>query len=172
MSINPSLNPNIPKWLTLSVSAVRHFHSTQQLSSSYALRSYYDMDKAADEIIFEGCDYNHFLIVMDFGKDPNRRPPRDQMIETYVQTAANVLGSVEEAKTKIYACSTTTYTGFQVEVDEETSKKFEDLPGVTYVLPDSYLDPVNKEYGGDKYINGEIIPRQPPKYLSSVEDRF
>ncbi|XP_074300501.1 multiple organellar RNA editing factor 9, chloroplastic-like isoform X2 [Silene latifolia] len=162
MSINPSLNPNIPKWLTLSVSAVRHFHSTQQLSSSYALRSYYDMDKAADEIIFEGCDYNHFLIVMDFGKDPNRRPPRDQMIETYVQTAANVLGSVEEAKTKIYACSTTTYTGFQVEVDEETSKKFED----------SYLDPVNKEYGGDKYINGEIIPRQPPKYLSSVEDRF
>lgn len=33
--------------------------------------------------------------------------------------------SVEEAKKKIYACSTTTYNGFQVQVSEEVSKKFE-----------------------------------------------
>ena len=33
--------------------------------------------------------------------------------------------SVEEAKTKIYACSTTTYVGFQVLMTEEESKKFE-----------------------------------------------
>ena len=32
--------------------------------------------------------------------------------------------SSEEAKKKIYACSTTTYTGFQVECSEETSEKF------------------------------------------------
>lgn len=32
--------------------------------------------------------------------------------------------SVEEAKKKIYACSTTTYNGFQVEVSEEMSEKF------------------------------------------------
>ncbi|KNA10880.1 hypothetical protein SOVF_140240, partial [Spinacia oleracea] len=69
---------------------------------------------------------------------------------------------VEEAKKRMYACSTTTYTGFQAEVDEETSQKFEGMPGVVFVLPDSYIDPVNKEYGGDKYINGTIIPRPPP----------
>lgn len=32
--------------------------------------------------------------------------------------------SVEEAKKKMYACSTTTYQGFQVMVSEEESEKF------------------------------------------------
>lgn len=84
--------------------------------------------------------------------------------------------SVEEAKKKMYACSTTTYTGFQAVMTEEESKKFEGicsypnfhdlievmgngiwfstfltgLPGVIFVLPDSYIDPVNKQYGGKK----------------------
>jgi hypothetical protein len=31
---------------------------------------------------------------------------------------------MEEAKKRIYACSTTTYTGFQVEMTEEMSEKF------------------------------------------------
>lgn len=97
---------------------------------------------------------------MDFPKDP--RPSPEEMVETYVQTLAKVFGSVEEAKKRMYACSTTTYTGFQAEMDEETANKFEGMPGVVFVLPDSYIDPVNKEYGGDKYINGTIIPRPPP----------
>ncbi|KAJ0976960.1 hypothetical protein J5N97_012434 [Dioscorea zingiberensis] len=113
-----------------------------------------------DEILFEGCDYNHWLITMDFPKDP--KPTPEEMVETYVQTAAKVLGSVEEAKKKMYACSTTTYQGFQVMVSEEVSEKFKGLPGVVFVLPDSYIDPVNKEYGGDKYDNGVITPRPPP----------
>jgi len=37
-----------------------------------------------------GCDYNHWLIVMEFPKDP--APSRDQMIDTYLQTLASVLG--------------------------------------------------------------------------------
>lgn len=98
---------------------------------------------------------------MDFPRDT--KPTDAEMVETYVQTAAKVLGSVEEAKKKIYACSTTTYTGFQVEVSEEVSKKFESLPGVVFILPDSYIDPVNKEYGGDKYENGVITRRPPPQ---------
>ncbi|XP_028753248.1 multiple organellar RNA editing factor 1, mitochondrial-like [Neltuma alba] len=114
-----------------------------------------------DTILFEGCDYNHWLIVMDFPKD--NKPTPQQMVETYEQTCAKGLNiSVEEAKKKIYACSTTTYTGFQVVMTEEESEKFNGLPGVIFVLPDSYIDPVNKEYGGDKYINGTIIPRPPP----------
>ncbi|CAK8569775.1 unnamed protein product [Lathyrus sativus] len=114
-----------------------------------------------DTILFEGCDYNHWLFVMDFPKD--NKPSPQEMIRTYEETCAKGLNiSVEEAKKKIYACSTTTYTGFQAVVTEEESKKFEGLPGVIFVLPDSYIDPVNKQYGGDQYIDGTIIPRPPP----------
>ncbi|KAK2979246.1 hypothetical protein RJ640_000834 [Escallonia rubra] len=71
---------------------------------------------------------------------------------------------MEEAKKNMYAFSTTTYTGFQCTVSEETSEKFKGLPGVLWVLPDSYIDVKNKDYGGDKYINGEIIPCKYPTY--------
>ncbi|GKC21900.1 multiple organellar RNA editing factor 1, mitochondrial-like protein [Tanacetum coccineum] len=90
---------------------------------------------SADTILFEGCDYNHWLITMEFPKDP--KPTPEEMIEAYVQTAAKcrVIDcivirkhfSVEEAKKKIYACSTTTYNGFQVEVSEEVSEQFKCL---------------------------------------------
>ncbi|XVF70486.1 hypothetical protein PTKIN_Ptkin11bG0165400 [Pterospermum kingtungense] len=115
-----------------------------------------------ETIMLPGCDYNHWLIVMEFPKDP--APTREQMIETYLNTLATVLGSMEEAKKNMYAFSTTTYTGFQCTVSEETSEKFKGLPGVLWVLPDSYIDVKNKDYGGDKYINGEIIPCQYPTY--------
>ncbi|PKA66538.1 DAG protein, chloroplastic [Apostasia shenzhenica] len=115
-----------------------------------------------ETILLPGCDYNHWLIVMEFPKDPV--PTREQMIETYLNTLATVLGSMEEAKKNMYAFSTTTYTGFQCTVSEETSEKFKGLPGVLWVLPDSYIDVKNKDYGGDKYINGEIIPCKYPTY--------
>nr|CAD1836907.1 unnamed protein product [Ananas comosus var. bracteatus] len=70
--------------------------------------------------------------------------------------------SVEEAKKRMYACSTTTYIGFQAVMTEEMSEKFRGLPGVVFILPDSYLYPETKEYGGDKYDNGVITPRPPP----------
>ncbi|XP_073027531.1 DAG protein, chloroplastic-like [Primulina eburnea] len=115
-----------------------------------------------ETIMLPGCDYNHWLIVMEFPKDP--APTREQMIDTYLDTLATVLGSMEEAKKNMYAFSTTTYTGFQCTVSEEISEKFKGLPGVLWVLPDSYIDVKNKDYGGDKYINGEIIPCQYPAY--------
>ncbi|XP_057474247.1 multiple organellar RNA editing factor 9, chloroplastic-like [Actinidia eriantha] len=115
-----------------------------------------------ETIMLPGCDFNHWLIVMEFPKDP--APTREQMIDTYLNTLATVLGSMEEAKKNMYAFSTTTYTGFQCTVSEETSEKFKGLPGVLWVLPDSYIDVKNKDYGGDKYINGEIIPCTYPTY--------
>jgi len=66
----------------------------------------------------------------------------------------------------MYAFSTTTYTGFQAVMDEDTSEKFRGLPGVVFILPDSYLYPETKEYGGDKYDNGVITPRPPPVHYS------
>ncbi|KAL6329464.1 hypothetical protein AAG906_021159 [Vitis piasezkii] len=57
---------------------------------------------------------------------------------------------VEEAKLKMYACSTTTYTGFQAVMTEEESEKFR----------------------GDKYINGTIIPRPPPVQYGRTGGRY
>ncbi|KAL2897150.1 Multiple organellar RNA editing factor 9 chloroplastic [Bienertia sinuspersici] len=99
-----------------------------------------------------GCDYSHWLIVMEFPKD--HAPRREQMIDTYLETLATVLGSMEEAKKNMYAFSTTTYTGFQCTMDEETSEKFK----------------------GDKYINEEIIPckyptHQPKQRSNKYESR-
>ncbi|KAG8368809.1 hypothetical protein BUALT_Bualt15G0085300 [Buddleja alternifolia] len=148
----------------------RPFTSTTTLYLSYRKPFNLETDEIGpDTILFEGCDYNHWLITIDFPKDSNLT--REQMIETYVNTAAQVFGSVEEAKKKIYSLSTTTYQGFQVECSEETSEKFKGLPGVVFVLPDSYIDPVNKEYGGDKYVNGEIFPRPPPIHYGRRNNR-
>ncbi|KAL6964401.1 hypothetical protein U1Q18_035455 [Sarracenia purpurea var. burkii] len=153
----------------------RHFRSSppwlSSARSSFRNNNINSNDEIGpDTILFEGCDYNHWLITMDFPKDP--APTREEMIETYLQTLAKVVGSYEEAKKKMYACSTTTYQGFQCLVTEEMSEKFKGLPGVVFVLPDSYIDPVNKEYGGDKYDNGVITPRPPPVQYGRQGGRY
>ncbi|XP_060672141.1 multiple organellar RNA editing factor 1, mitochondrial-like [Ziziphus jujuba] len=42
-----------------------------------------------DTILFEGCDYNHWLIVMDFPKD--QKIPPEEMVRTYEETCAKGL---------------------------------------------------------------------------------
>lgn len=113
-----------------------------------------------ETILLDGCDYEHWLIVMEF--DAENKPTEDEMVQAYVKTLATVLGSEEEAKKKIYSVSTTTYTGFGCLISEELSYKVKALPGVLWVLPDSYLDVPNKDYGGDLFIDGKVIPR--PQY--------
>lgn len=113
-------------------------------------------DSGRRESLFPGCDYEHWLVTMEF---PDPQTTREQKIDTFVKTLASIVGSEEEAKKRIYALSTTTYTGFMCEISEELSEKIKKEPGVEWVLPDSYGDPIKKEYGvGDKYINGVIIP--------------
>uniref|UniRef100_A0A803QQ56 Reverse transcriptase domain-containing protein n=1 Tax=Cannabis sativa TaxID=3483 RepID=A0A803QQ56_CANSA len=53
-----------------------------------------------------------------------------------------------EAKKKIYNVSCEIYFGFGYDINEENSNKPEGLQGVLFVLPDSYVDPKNKDYGG------------------------
>ncbi|KAG2609002.1 hypothetical protein PVAP13_4KG003000 [Panicum virgatum] len=82
-------------------------------------------DRAPTEMapLFPGCDYEHWLIVMD--KPGGEGATKQQMIDCYVQTLAKVLGSEEEAKKKIYNVSCERYFGFGCEIDEETSNKLE-----------------------------------------------
>ncbi|XP_073053667.1 multiple organellar RNA editing factor 3, mitochondrial isoform X3 [Primulina eburnea] len=113
-----------------------------------------------ETILLDGCDYEHWLIVMEFTSDP--KPTEDEMIDSYVKTLASVIGSEEEAKKKIYSVCTTTYTGFGALISEELSYKVKGLSGVLWVLPDSYLDVPNKDYGGDLFVDGKVIHR--PQY--------
>ncbi|XP_062233746.1 multiple organellar RNA editing factor 2, chloroplastic-like [Phragmites australis] len=125
-------------------------------------------DRAPTEMapLFPGCDYEHWLIVMD--KPGGEGATKQQMIDCYIQTLAKVLGSEEEAKKKIYNVSCERYFGFGCEIDEETSNKLEGLPGVLFVLPDSYVDPEYKDYGAELFVNGEIVQR-PPERQRRVE---
>ncbi|KDP38813.1 hypothetical protein JCGZ_04970 [Jatropha curcas] len=160
--ISPSPFARSPE---ISLFQTRTFTGSR-ISLSSAGKKQYRVYKEGDEltedmVLFEGCDFNHWLITVDFPKDP--KPTPEEMVATYERICAQGLGiSIEEAKKKIYACSTTTYQGFQALMTEEESEKFKDIPGVVFVLPDSYIDPQNKEYGGDKYENGIITPRPPP----------
>ncbi|XP_047337899.1 multiple organellar RNA editing factor 3, mitochondrial [Impatiens glandulifera] len=113
-----------------------------------------------ETILLDGCDYEHWLIVMEFPTDP--KPTEEEMINSYVKILAEVVGSEEEAKKKIYSVCTTTYTGFGALISEELSFKVKGLPGVLWVLPDSYLDVPNKDYGGDLFVDGKVIHR--PQY--------
>ncbi|KAI9086946.1 hypothetical protein K1719_031107 [Acacia pycnantha] len=111
--------------------------------------------------LFPGCDYEHWLIVMD--KPGGESATKQQMIDCYIQTLAKVVGSEEEAKKRIYNVSCERYFGFGCELDEETSNKLGELPGVLFVLPDSYVDPENKDYGAELFVNGEIVQRSPER---------
>ncbi|CAA6662032.1 unnamed protein product [Spirodela intermedia] len=95
---------------------------------------------------------------MEFPENP--KPSEEEMIAAYVSTLATVVGGEEEAKKKIYSVCTSTYTGFGALISEELSYKVKGLPGVLWVLPDSYLDVPNKDYGGwDLFIDGKVIHR-------------
>ncbi|KAH6789441.1 plastid developmental protein DAG [Perilla frutescens var. frutescens] len=113
-----------------------------------------------ETILLDGCDYEHWLIVMEFNSDP--KPTEEEMVNSYVKTLTSVVGSEEEAKEKIYSVCTTTYTGFGALISEEQSYQVKGLPGVLWVLPDSYLDVPNKDYGGDLFVDGKVIHR--PQY--------
>ncbi|XP_058770779.1 multiple organellar RNA editing factor 2, chloroplastic-like [Vicia villosa] len=135
-------------------------------SGSTSSSSFSDRPPTEMAPLFPGCDYNHWLIVMD--KPGGEGATKQQMIDAYVQTLAKILGSEEEAKKKIYNVSCERYFGFGCEIDEETSNKLEGLPGVLFVLPDSYVDPEYKDYGAELYVNGEIVQR-PPERQRRVE---
>ncbi|GAA0160554.1 hypothetical protein LIER_39058 [Lithospermum erythrorhizon] len=155
---HPTIPPLTPTPSRLSTSTNTSTSPPSQSSSNNTNNETNEI--SPNSVLFEGCDFNHWLIVVDFTKHPIK-PSSQEMLKVYENTATKIFGSLEEAKKKIYACSTTAYTGFQVECSVKTSEKFKDLHGVTYVLPDSYIDAVSKEYGGDKYIDGQIFPRPP-----------
>ncbi|XP_013615025.1 PREDICTED: uncharacterized protein LOC106321268, partial [Brassica oleracea var. oleracea] len=169
--IHPSMAPSI---LLVSSLLCHSQHGARGFSSSSSggdddyqiYEPLSDAEITPKSILFKGCDYRHWLILMEF---PKPLPPHD-MIYQYESTCGKGLGiSLRNARKRIYACSTSTYTGFQAEMKEEESEKFKSLPGVVFVLPDSYLDEDKKEYGGDRYEEGDITPRRRMKFKAGTD---
>jgi hypothetical protein len=81
--------PSLPIRPLNSLLKIVGFRSSPPL---FSYRSEYKGEESKispEEILFEGCDYNHWLITMDF---PDPKPTPEEMVETYVQTCAKVLG--------------------------------------------------------------------------------
>ncbi|KAE9621615.1 hypothetical protein Lal_00032599 [Lupinus albus] len=113
-----------------------------------------------ETILLDGCDFEHWLVVVE---KPEGDPTRDEIIDSYIKILAQVVGSEQEARMKIYSVSTRHYYAFGALVSEELSYKIKELPNVRWVLPDSYLNVKEKDYGGEPFINGQAVPYD-PKY--------
>ncbi|CAH8391236.1 unnamed protein product [Eruca vesicaria subsp. sativa] len=87
-----------------------------------------------------------------------RNLTRDEIIDGYIKTLAQIVGSEEEARMKIYSVSHRCYFAFGALVSKDLSHKLKELPNVLWVLPDYYLDVKNKEYGGEPFIDGRAVP--------------
>ncbi|XP_066326708.1 multiple organellar RNA editing factor 8, chloroplastic/mitochondrial-like isoform X2 [Miscanthus floridulus] len=100
-----------------------------------------------ETILLDGCDFEHWLVVMypPPGDTSNPDITRDEIIDSYIKTLAQVVGSDEEARKKIYSVSTRHYFAFGALVAEELSDRLKELPKVRWVIPDSYSDQLNFE---------------------------
>ncbi|XBH93267.1 hypothetical protein VPH35_084233 [Triticum aestivum] len=144
----------LPAVLVPSPVAVARRFATQPAHSSLRDSSPNWSNRPPKEtILLDGCDFEHWLVVMEPppGDGANPDIPRDEIIDSYIKTLAQVVGSEEEARMKIYSVSTRHYFAFGALVSEELSYKLKELPKVRWVLPDSYLDVRNKDYGAVPY---------------------
>lgn len=120
----PTPRPSLfPPSFQPSFSSLRFNAETQPLTrsvpSKLRVRAVNDSDYSSrrsssneqrETIMLPGCDYNHWLIVMEFPKDP--APTREQMIETYLNTLATVLGRCFFTNLCFKLCSLTVYVCF------------------------------------------------------------
>ncbi|CAA0816339.1 Multiple organellar RNA editing factor 8-chloroplastic/mitochondrial [Striga hermonthica] len=143
-----------PRLLAPAIST-RGFATRQTASSLNDQNPNWSNRPPKETILLDGCDFEHWLVVMD---PPPENATRDEIIDKYIKTLALVVGSEEEARMKIYSVSTRCYFAFGALVSEELSLKLKELDGVRWVLPDSYLDVKNKDYGGEPFINGQAVP--------------
>ncbi|KAK9078207.1 hypothetical protein SSX86_002264 [Deinandra increscens subsp. villosa] len=145
---------------SLVAARIRAFSTRQTTSSLNDSNPNWSNRPPKETILLDGCDFEHWLVVVE---KPEGEPTRDEIIDSYINTLAKIVGSYDEARMKIYSVSTRCYYAFGALVSEEDSYKLKELPGVRWVLPDSYLDVKNKDYGGEPFIDGKAVPYD-PKY--------
>ncbi|KAF9591345.1 hypothetical protein IFM89_003968 [Coptis chinensis] len=112
------------------------------------------------ETVLDGRDMKHWLVICD---SPDPDLSRDDIIDIYIKTLAQILGSEGKARKQIYSVSTKHYFAFGCTVSEQLSYRIREMPKVRWVFPDSYTDIKNKEYPGEPFIDGQVVPYD-PKY--------
>ncbi|KAG4981489.1 hypothetical protein AAZX31_12G216700 [Glycine max] len=158
--ISVAANPSLRRVLLPNAPSLRALSTRATTSSLNDPNPNWSNRPPKETILLDGCDFEHWLVVME---KPEGDPTRDDIIDSYIKTLAKVIGSEEEARMKIYSVSTRHYFAFGALVSEELSIKLKELPGVRWVLPDSYLNVKEKDYGGEPFINGQAVPYD-PKY--------
>ncbi|GKA89525.1 multiple organellar RNA editing factor 8, chloroplastic/mitochondrial-like protein, partial [Tanacetum coccineum] len=139
----------------------RAFSTCQTTSSLNDQNPNWSNRPPKETIWLDGCDFEHWLVVVE---KPEGEPTRDEIIESCINTLAKAVGiSYDDARMKIYSVSTRCCYAFGALMSEEDSDKLKVLPGVRWVLPDSYSDLENKQYGGEPFIDGKAVPYD-PKY--------
>ncbi|KAJ0256377.1 Multiple organellar RNA editing factor 7 [Hirschfeldia incana] len=118
--------------------------------------------------LVEGCDYKHWLVLM---KPPHGYPPRNDIVRGFVKTLALALGSEEEAKKSIYSVSTKYYYAFGCRVHEPLTYKITSLPDVRWVLPDSFMVDGDSGYGGEPFVDGEVVPYDEKYHADWLRDQ-
>ncbi|KAH7856397.1 hypothetical protein Vadar_000879 [Vaccinium darrowii] len=118
--------------------------------------------------LVDGCDYEHWLVVME---PPKRYPERSEIVHEFITTLALALGSEEEAKRSIYSVSTKYYYAFGCKVSESLIHKIKSLPNVRWVLPDSYLCLGENHYGGEPFVEGEVVPYDEKYHADWLRDK-
>ncbi|XP_054817111.1 multiple organellar RNA editing factor 8, chloroplastic/mitochondrial-like [Prosopis cineraria] len=113
-----------------------------------------------ETILLDGCDFEHWLVVME---KPEGDPTRGEIVDSYIKTLAQIF----------YLSGLIDYFTIEEAI-------FAELPRV---VPDSYLDVKNKDYGaslkssegsapfwnlpipppGEPFMNGQGVPYD-PKY--------
>ncbi|MCL7027642.1 hypothetical protein MKW94_022885 [Papaver nudicaule] len=146
------------------------FPTFKCMSTDADVKSSRNNISARESLALQGCDFEHWYVLMEI---PQGEPTRDEIIDCYIKTLSKVLGSEEEARMRIYSVSTKHYFSFGALVSEELSEKIKELPGVQHVCADSYVNAETKEYGGEPFINGKVVPYDPKyheQWLRSWED--
>ncbi|KAL6010175.1 chloroplast mRNA modification [Asimina triloba] len=96
----------------------------------------------------------HWMVLMD--KPPGGVSSKSDAVDFYVSTLAKVLGSEKDAQMCIYDVSWQTPHGFCCDIDEGTSRRLSDLPGVLSVRPDTDSESAKKDYSFSNLLLGHL----------------
>ncbi|XP_052200464.1 organelle RRM domain-containing protein 1, chloroplastic [Diospyros lotus] len=87
---------------------------------------------------------HHWMVVMEPPQEGVNSKP--EIVDYFVKTLQNVLGSEKDAQMSIYHASSDTHFGFCCDIDEEISRELAGLPGVLAVRPDPNYGAMEKDY--------------------------
>ncbi|KAF9591343.1 hypothetical protein IFM89_003966 [Coptis chinensis] len=134
--------------------------SPKSISNNGFVARYLTTHIASRKEAIDGCDLEHWSVVLD-APDPSLS--REEIIDIYIKTLAQVLGSEDEARKQMYTVSTKYHFAFGCTVSEELAYMIKKLPKVKWVIPDSYVEIGKKFYGGEPFIDKKALPYD-PKY--------